>query len=518
MLSKFEKKVAAFVEANSLFDSADKVLLAVSGGADSVALMQAMWRLVSENVLDVRLCCAHINHQLRGTEADSDEQFVVAQAGKFNLPLTVRRVDVRKFARDNKLSIETAARKLRIDSLLDIARTKKCSCVATGHQKSDNAETVLHRLLRGTGFRGLGGIWPMREFEDSTRFVRPLLCVTREEIVEYLQQRNVGWRVDHTNADCTYTRNYIRHRLLPVLQRECKGSVVQRLSELAQSARKLYTLVRSRAEAVWPELAPKGRADSTDDEVALTLDGFVAESLPVRVELVRTALTAIGSGERDLSHRHYESILQLAERKVGGGRVQLPGRYVVRREYGKDPASGEPKLIFARPAPSGDWLLPEMQNSKLKNQNLSDDSQDCGVPAGRPALFRISHFPFCTSFGPYLIRATFVEQKAEHRRQKIEVAHATDRFIEWFDLDELKPPIVVRCRQQGDRFWPLGSSGQKKVGKFLTGAKVPQRVRRSVLIVADSEKVIWVWPIRMSEQAKVTDDTRKVLQLQISNG
>ena len=236
MLSEFENKVADFVKANGLCESADKILLAVSGGADSTALLYAMAALKAEGVLIAELVCAHINHQLRGDEAERDEEFVIAQAGKLNLPVTTKRVDVRSFACENKLSIETAARKLRLESLIEIAKANDCKWVATAHQKNDNAETILHRLLRGTGFRGLGGIRPVQVFDEDIKFVRPLLCVGRDEIVEYLKERNLKWQTDRTNYDCTYRRNYIRHRLIPALQQDCSGSLVEELFELSQSA------------------------------------------------------------------------------------------------------------------------------------------------------------------------------------------------------------------------------------------------------------------------------------------
>ena len=191
MLSGFEEKVAGFANARGFLDRGGRFLLAVSGGADSTALLYVMCALKNEGVLDADFVCAHVNHQLRGSAADADEDFVVAQAGVLNLAVITRRVDVRRFARDNKLSIETAARKLRIESLIDMARARDCRRIITAHHKDDNAETVLQRLIRGTGFRGLGGIWAVRSFAGEFEFVRPLLCVGRDEIVEYLKQRNL---------------------------------------------------------------------------------------------------------------------------------------------------------------------------------------------------------------------------------------------------------------------------------------------------------------------------------------
>lgn len=476
MLLEFEKKVAGFIQANGLFGSADKILLAVSGGADSTALMYAMCAIKAENILSSDTLCAHINHQLRGSEGDGDEAFVIAQADKLSLAVTARRLDVRGFARKNKLSIETAARKLRIESLLDIAEANNCRWVATAHQKDDNAETVIQRLVRGTGFRGLGGIWPLRCFADGIGFVRPLLCVRRDEIVEYLRKRNLKWREDHTNVDCTYRRNFIRHRLIPVLQRQCRSSIVEQLSELAQSAQKFYSLVCTDVEKIWPKMA-----EVSGEKVTLNLESFLAQPQPVKVELVRRSLVCLGSGERNLTHRHYERILQLAQQNISGSavkrpveKIELPDRFVVRHEYGN--------LIFAR------------AKAALKLEEQPSKSIEVQVPGQ-------------TKFGSYLIEA----DKANVGRFKVE----KNEFVEWFDLEKVSLPLVVRFRQAGDRFWPLGMASEKKVGKFLTAAKVPHQIREKVLIVADTKKIIWVWPVRISEKAKIASETRRILQLQI---
>ena len=485
MLSEFEKKVADFVKANELFGSAEGILLAVSGGADSTALLYAMQVLKDEGILSAELLCTHINHQLRGYEADLDEQFVIAQAGELNLPVTTKRVDVCEFARRNKLSIETAARKLRIASLLDIAKVNNCFFVATAHQKNDNAETILQRLLRGTGFRGLAGIWPVQAFADNLKFVRPLLSVRRDEIIKYLHQRNLKWREDHTNADCTYTRNYIRHQLLPALQADYTGSIVEQLSQLAQQARKLNSIVLERIEKVWPELA-----QTSKNSTLLNLKRFLQEPKVVKAELIRRSITAIGSGEKDLTQRHYERILRLAEppasscRKTGAGagsrKFELPGGFVVWREFGN--------LIFAQAE----------KNSPPNEQTI--ESVKFEVPGQ-------------TRFGRYLIEATILDAEKVGLE---EFKSGKSNLVERFDADKVKLPLAVRHRRDGDRFCPLGLQAEKKVGKFLTAARVPQGIRSKTLIIADGEKIIWVWPIRISEQVKVTGQTQKILQLRIT--
>jgi len=514
MLCGFEKKVGNFIEVNALFGppprlasedagagAAQRFLLAVSGGADSTALLYTMQALKSEGIIMAELVCAHINHRLRGSAADEDEGFVVDQAAKLGLEIRIRRVDVRAFARRNKLSIETAARELRIGSLVEIVKECNCSVIATAHQKDDNAETVIHRMLRGTGIRGLGGIWPMRVFGNGSKFARPMLCVGRREILEYLRQRGLKWREDHTNAECAYMRNYIRHRLLPALQADCTGSIVEELSELSQSARKYYDLVCSRADAAWSGSVHSSAGSpkrDIEERIVLDLGMFRDEAEPVKVELVRRALAAVGCGEREMTQKHYERILQLAKQNVGGGKVELPGGFDARREYER--------------------LLVE------RAQTPREETPDAAVELEIPGR---------TVFRQYLIEARV--GKAQENTEK-ETATKTLRheegevdshlrrndtgvtkFGERFDLGKVRPPVVVRFRRNGDRFAPLGLGAEKKVGKFLSDARVSQDVRRKILVVADAEKVIWVWPIRMSEQAKVTGRTQKVLQLQITD-
>jgi tRNA(Ile)-lysidine synthase len=480
MLLEFETRLADFIMANGLFGSpsgvpgtAGKVVLAVSGGADSMALMYAVHALKTESLLKAKMLCAHINHQLRGTEGDLDEEFVVAQATKLELALATRRIDVREFARLNKLSIETAARQLRMKALMDIAEANDCSLIATAHQKNDNAETVVQRLSRGTGLRGLAGIWPQRVFAGRISFVRPLLCFTRDEILEYVQRRSLKWRSDHTNADCTYRRNYIRHRLIPALEKDCSGSLVEELSQLARSARGYCCVIRSRADELWPRLA-----DCDGGKTVLNLEPFLVEPQPVKVELIRRGLAAIACGERYVTEKHYAAILQLAEHKVTGRKMELPGGFVVRREYGN--------LTFS----------------------------NCRVGPAPPVSPVTVEIPGQTKFGSFLIHATILEEnKADFERFK---AAKTDS-IEWFDMDKIRPPLLVRRRRPGDRFVPLGQTGEKKLGKFLTAQRVQHEIRRKVLVVTDQEKIIWVWPARISEQSKITGETRKILQLQMTN-
>jgi tRNA(Ile)-lysidine synthase len=484
MLSDFENKIAGFIKANKLFDNTSKAVLAVSGGADSIALLHVMQALKRHNYLEIDMHCVHVNHLLRARQADSDEDFVVEQAGRLKLAVTTRRINVRDFARRNKLSIETAARKLRLKSLLDIAMENNCNCIVMGHQKNDNAETVLHRILRGTGYRGLAGIWPVRKFDDKVWFIRPLLCVTRSEIIDYLQKNKLKWCEDRTNTDCRYTRNYIRHQLLPAVQKDDTGSLIEQLFRLSESARKFYNIICQYSDDIRPNVAK-----CTGGNIILNLKDFSKQSKPVKVELVRQSLAELGCGERDLTRQHYIRILRLASQKITGRTIELPGGFVVRREYGD--------LIFSRYGRVG--FAPPVSNRPLN----ADDT--------RSIILKI---PGKTKFDKYLIEARITEANGKgFERFKA----AETGFIEQFDLNRIELPLSVRFRQVGDRFVPLGQKGEKKLGKFLTDQRIPYNIRRNMLVVTDREKIIWLWPVRMSEQAKLAGNSRKILQLRITN-
>jgi tRNA(Ile)-lysidine synthase len=251
---------------------------------------------------------------------------------------------------------------------------------------------------------------------------------------------------------------------------------VEQLSDLAAWARKFYSGICDRAQKVWPQLA-----ECSANVLKLNLQMFLTHPVPVKVELVRRGLSAIGCGQRDLTRKHFKRILRLAEQNAGGRKIELPAGFVVRREYGN--------LIFVRPEETS------------PHDKLIEKSTCLQVPGK-------------TKIGRFLIQADILE--ADGRRiEKFKTEK--NNCIESFDWDKIKLPLMVRSRKAGDRFWPLGMEAEKKIGKFLTAAKVPYHLRRKLLVIEDSEKIIWLWPIRMSEQVKITDGTKKILKLQITD-
>lgn len=239
----------------SLADASAGVVVAVSGGADSVALVRAL-DAARDSLAPLPLLLAHMNHQLRGNESDADEQFVIAlhsqltAAGRPNLLLCRTSRDIAAQARAEGVNLEALARRERYCWLGETARQHGMKYIATGHTANDQAETVLHRLLRGTGLRGLRGIAARRELEPGLMLIRPLLTATRADILDYLQELGQPYREDATNQDLRYTRNRIRHELLPLLSQQYNPAIIRLLASLADQAEQMYHREETEAQAL----------------------------------------------------------------------------------------------------------------------------------------------------------------------------------------------------------------------------------------------------------------------------
>lgn len=289
-----------------------RVLCALSGGADSVCLLH--WLARQE---DLTVCAAHFNHQLRGKEADGDEAFVRALCERWNIPLTVGRGDVKAFARAEKRSVEEAGRVLRYQFLQETAQAEGCDLIATAHNADDNAETMLLSLLRGTGLTGLAGI-PFRQ----GNIVRPLLDVTRQEILSYLDRHDLPHREDSSNRDERYARNRLRLKVMPVL-RQLNGRAVE---HMANTAAQLTEIDRYLDETAQNLLAP---AEKSPGRVSLPVEALSQAPSVLRPRMIFQLLDRLGVGRKDIRSVHLEAVLSLSP----GGSLDLPHGLIARREY-----------------------------------------------------------------------------------------------------------------------------------------------------------------------------------------
>ena len=471
MPEKTEQKILDFINIRKLLPDKAKALLAVSGGADSVGLLKILLNLKLSDKINNDFHIAHINHQLRGEKSLQDENFVKAMAEKYKLPITIERVDVKKYAQENKLSIETAARSLRLAALCRIANENNCQFVATAHHKNDNAETVIHRMLRGTGFKGLAGIRPKTIINNKT-FIRPLLCLTRQEIEECLKNQSIRWQNDHTNLDCRFTRNRIRHKVLPYLEKSTPN-LIELISSLSEHCGKLTASIEQMTQT-----AVQTCIISRDDsQITVDLNKFLSQPQPVQVELIQSALTQLGGGLQKFTSEHYKKIMDFVKSAQQSKILSLPGKIKITK--------GHDRFFIAAPLQKSDKIQKEV----------------------------ILSVPGKTLFADWQIETEILT--ADNLDVK-NIKNKKNNFLEWFDLEQIKPPLVVRFRQKGDRFKPFGLGNSKRIGKFITSAKLDPEQRKKTFLICDSGKILWLVPIRRSSEAILDTKSRKILKIKVS--
>lgn len=329
--------VLEYVRRHGLLKAGDRVGVAVSGGADSVALLRLLLELGSE--LGIVLSVAHFHHGIRGAEADADAEFVAGLASSHKLELHQGSGDVPAHARARRASVETAARELRYRFFATLLKSGAVGKIATGHTLDDQAETVLMKTLRGAGTRGLAGIYPALH----SGLVRPLLGVRRRELEEYLRGLGQEWREDSSNRDPRHLRNRVRHELLPLLEREFNPEVTRVLAETAEVARAEEEFWQREVERLLPEVCGGGGG-------SLQLKTLLAQPLAVQRRLVRAALERAGAS---FDFRHGEEMLRLAQKSKGA--LELAGGWRVVRGKGelRIEKSGEGAGARVSPARAG---------------------------------------------------------------------------------------------------------------------------------------------------------------------
>ena len=468
----FILNVGETIDREGLIAPSARVVVGVSGGLDSVVLLDVLAALAGADGRGYGLMVAHLDHALRdGAEADA--AFAAELAASHHLPCTVQRRDVAAVAAETGQSIETAARMVRYEFLGGLARTFGADCVAVAHHADDNVETVLHRLLRGTHLRGLAGMPIRRPMAGGPiDLVRPLLPCRRDEIRTYAERRRLHWREDKTNHDTRHRRNFIRHELLPLLRGRLNPRVDEALMRLAGSAGDVEDhLARLGAET----FSHARVADGPPGGVAMDARSLGQHPHIVVTYAMRVALETLGAPLAAVTAEHLRQLATLAI-------------------VSESPAVALPSGLAARRCGDRIVIAPA-------------DTTDAGPVADAieltcPGTTRLPDGSTVTAVIGPLDRREF----AAHCRQPIAGA-------EYLDADAVTGPLVCRPRRDGDAFRPLGASGRQSVGDFLTNAKVPRENRRRIRCICDAAGVVYVAPLRIDERVKITDASRRAIRL-----
>jgi tRNA(Ile)-lysidine synthase len=435
----------------------DLVVIAVSGGPDSVCLLDILFKLMEE--LGIGIVVAHFNHGLRPDQDEYETRFVERMAMSLNVPFESKRADQSMFT--EKGSLEERARNARFQFLWQVKRKVSAQKIAIGHNLNDQAETVLMRLLRGSGPSGLAGIPPNRDDE----IVRPLIEVARSEIESYLSHGGLSYVTDASNLRASYLRNRIRLELLPEL-RKYQPRIVELLGQTAEIMRSEEKLLVSTART-WIE----EQSETDGSKIFIPLTAFARLPGALKNHVIRVVLRMSAGNLRRINLRHIAAINHIAMGDRPQSKVDLPNDLVVRRVYDR--------LVFSK-----------MENTQITN-----------------------FFHFIEGPGTHELenlRYTVSIKELENRELPDMKGSPWTAFV---DADLIKYPLVIRNFRKGDRFIPFGMRGHRKLKDFFMDLKIPSEERARIPIMAYKDTIIWVCGLRLDDRFKVKPDTRKVLKV-----
>jgi tRNA(Ile)-lysidine synthase len=475
------------IKQHALLAHGDRVVVGVSGGPDSLCLLHLLVRFRDE--YDLQLYVAHLHHGARGAEADGDAQFVADIAAQRKLPATVERRDVPQIADEGGLAFEEAARRVRYSFLAQVASDVGAARIAVGHNADDQAETVLMHLLRGSGLAGLRGMLPSTPLTDyrligelpeitaaSLQLIRPLLYVPRREIELYCSEHGLSPRFDRSNLDQTFFRNRLRHELLPTLEQYNPG-IRQRLCHTAQVLAAEYEILAQLRRQAWGEVV---RAES---DSSITLDRAAWRNLPVALQraTLRHAAYRLRRSLRDVNFVHVENARAVALEGETGAQATLPQAVSLMVGY---------------------------ETLTVADQGVS------GPPPDEPLLWSRQAMPVEIPGTTPIPDSDWVLEAESLATWDADAIAAAGRWQAYVDEDRLPSPAVLRTRQRGDRFRPLGMGGHTvRLSELMINLKVPAAWRDHVPLLAAGSQIVWVCGHRLSHDFAVTPRTRRAVKL-----
>jgi len=459
-----EPRVLDFIREHQLIAGQKTLLVAVSGGQDSICLLYILNNL--QSTLGIKLHIAHLDHQLRGAQSIGDARYVGRLAKKLGIPVTIGHRNVSAYRSEHGSSMEEAAREVRYSFLADTAVKIGTDCVAVGHTLDDHTETILLHLIRGTGIRGLRGLQPVSRWqsaEKKLRVIRPLLEVRRGETAEYCVEHRLKPRLDTTNLSLKPMRNKIRLELLPLLK-QYNPQIIEALLRTAHIASDDIAHLEKEANRLWCRIASY-QAES----IVLDKKLLVNLSPSMKRYVIRLAIEEITGNLKDIEARHIEEVVQ-ALYKPTGKTINLPDELVFAVDYNRYVLGRNPLTINPFPVLKGEHAI---------------------------------KVPGITIVSGWCIKTNIIAAG--------EVPEIDDKFVAYFNFDAVGDGLVVRSRKRGDRFQPLGMKHMKKLGDFMIDARIPHSWRDNIPIIDCVDGILWVTGYRIDERVKVTDNARLVL-------
>ena len=476
------------------------LVVAVSGGPDSLALLFSLFRLKGELGLDLH--GAHLDHGLRGEASEADAQFVAQMFRRLGIDFTSERADVPTYRKSRRLSLEEAARQVRYDFLARVAAERRADAIALGHTSDDQAETVLMHIMRGSGLTGLRGMDPstFRTINAvKVRLVRPLLRSSRGDTVGYCRALGLKPRLDESNLSTEHNRNRVRIELLPVLE-QYNPAVRDALIRLSRSAAEGVEYLDSRLDALWQEAVRQG-----EGYIALKKDVFNRLEPAMQAHLLRRAVTRVKGDLNELKQVHVDDMARLMDGPAGRI-LHLPGG--VRFSVGY--AEGAIALFEGDACP-----LPPLNGEH--QLNIPGETLVCGwrVTATLVATSPSEAFGRPLIDGEPLSKQHRNEGNGETAGADLALGYGASRLAAHLRYEAVGRSLSLRSRRPGDRFQPLGMAGQKKLQDFMVDAKIPRQWRDRVPLVISPRGVVWVAGWRIADWARLGTEDSAGLELRL---
>ena len=451
-------RVKSTIKEYSLLQRGDRVVVALSGGPDSIALADILVRLGPE--MDLQIIIGHFNHKLRGDESDEDEEFCRRIANKYGLPYHGGKMD--KSKKQKGVSPESFYRRERYLFLEGVMKRQRAQKIALGHNMDDQAQTVLMRLLQGSSLEGLKGILPLRD----DKFIRPLIEVARQEIVDYLKINELEYRKDSTNKSAKMPRNKIREELMPFLKKEFNPRLETILAQTAKILRRDDDFIKEFVAGAMQSENIRAASGS----YCVNTDWLRGLHPALRFRLLKSLLERLMPEEKRLSYVHIEALDKVIAGEKTGKKLNLPAGMKAFREY--------------------NHLFLEKRTRDLPKRDYEYSLAEEGI-------FFIA------------------EKNINVCLQKVTRSYIDYGDINkiYMDMDKLLPPLIIRNRRNGDWFEPMGSGGSKKIKDYLIDRKIPRCARDSLMLFTDSLSVVWVEKMHLSERVKITEKTKNILEV-----
>ncbi|WP_129595714.1 tRNA lysidine(34) synthetase TilS [Anaerophilus nitritogenes] len=455
MLKKFLKTI----HKHKMFQRGESIVVGVSGGPDSICLLHLLWSIQKD--YDLKLYVVHLNHQFRGSAADEDAIYVEKFCKKLNIPVFIYKRNVEEYSKRKGITFEEGGREIRYDLFEEVLQKTKSKKIAIAQNMDDQAETVLMRIMRGSGLEGLCAISYVRD----QKIIRPILDCSRYEIEDYCNKNNLHPRIDHTNLEAIYTRNRIRLELIPYIKKYFNPNIKETLSRTANILREDKDFIEDYQKKLYHEIVTRKEQEIYIDKIV-----FKKQHIAIQKRILRRAIWQMTGNLKDIQMKHIQSIINIIESDSLGIKIDLPRGLWARVE--------KECLIFS------------MEKKEIEKY----------------------YFEYNINIGEILY---LQETRCEIFSCVMDIKDlkhiSTKDHMKFFDYDKICGNLVVRNRKNGDRFSPLGMKGSKKLKNFFIDEKIPKQKREDIPLICDQNEIIWIIGYRVSEKYKIDKNTKKIL-------